>query len=219
MPQSLLSRYHRKITQMISSVCVFDIHSLRVLVSLWQYCALVYFWQILAPATIHIHLFQEFHHCQHLASLPNLIYLHSFHCKNLTLLWTGVAFIPAQTVFNIDLMSLSTSLNTSKHTRTSLHDNRRRLSMIPCHRTLCKHVVQWDRTTCKDVANCESMVGGILFTPVRYHCAGFLYVAGPVKVSVLLCVPRMISLCHLFPSQYRDPYVLRRATAHFSPAD
>ena len=32
----------------------------------------------------------------------------------------------------------------------------------------------------------------VLYTLIRYHCAGFLYAAGPLKVSVLLCVPRMI---------------------------
>ena len=57
----------------------------------------------------------------------------------------------------------------------------RRCTTIPvvwprslCHRTLSKHVAQWDRTTCKDVANSVSMVGGILFTPMRSHCIGFL---------------------------------------------
>jgi hypothetical protein len=36
------------------------------------------------------------------------------------------------------------------------------------------------------------MVGGILFTLIRYHCVGFLYAAVPLKVSALLYVSRMI---------------------------
>ena len=93
--RNLLSRRHRKITQMISMVCLLDIHSLSVPVSLWQYCTLVFFWQLVASATTHIHLFQEFHHCQHLASPPNLIHLHLFHCRNLTLFWTRGHFYPS----------------------------------------------------------------------------------------------------------------------------
>jgi len=169
MSQSLLSRRHRKITQMISRVCLLDINSLSILVSLWQYCALVFFWQLLASATTHIHLFQEFHHCQHLASLPNLIHLHLFHCRILTLLWTRGRFHPR-----------SNYLQYRRHL-TRLNTPERRCTTIPVvlpwslhHRTLSKHVAQWDRTTCKDVANSESMVGGILFTPIRYHCIGFL---------------------------------------------
>jgi hypothetical protein len=86
--------------------------------------------------TIHIRLFQEFHDCHHLAPLPNLIHLHLFHCRNLILYWTGVAFIPTQTIFNIVLMF--TIDVTSKHARTSLHDNPRRLATMLCsthHRT------------------------------------------------------------------------------------
>ena len=218
MSQSPLSRRHRKISQMISRVCLLDIHSLSVLVSLWQYCALVFFWQLLSSATTHIHLFQEFHHCQHLASLPNLIHLHLFHCRNLTLLWTRGRFHPSS-----NYLQYRPHVHYRRHL-THLNTPERRCTTIPvvlpwslCHRTLSKHAAQWDRTTFKDVANSESMVGGNLFTPIRYHCIGF-YGAGLLKVSVLLYVPKMIPLYPLNPSQYRDLYVLRRATAKFFPS-
>ena len=95
MSQSLLSWRHRKITQIISRVCLLNIHSLSVLASLWQFFALVFFWQLLASVTTHIRLFQEFHDCHHLASPPNLIHLHLVHCRNLTLHWTRGRFHPS----------------------------------------------------------------------------------------------------------------------------
>jgi len=50
---------------------------------------------IVKNMTTHICLFQEFHRCHHLAPLPNLIHLHLFHCRNLTLHWTRGRFHPS----------------------------------------------------------------------------------------------------------------------------
>jgi len=129
--------------------------SLSVLVYDWQYCALVFFWQLLTSATTRIQLFHEFHHCHHFTSLPNLIHLHLFHCRNFTIFWTRGSFHPSSN-------SLQYGLHV--HYRRHLtHQNtpERRCTKIPvflpwslCHRKLSKHVAQWDRTTCKDVAIC-----------------------------------------------------------------
>jgi len=159
-----------------SRVCLLDIHSFSVLVSLWQYCALVFCWQCLASAPTHIHLFQEFHHCQHLASLPNLIDLHFFHCRNITLLWPRGRFHSSW-----NYLQYRPHVYYRRHL-THLNTPELRCTTIPvvlpwslCLRTLSKQVAQWDLTTCWVVANSESMVGGILFTPMRYYCIGFLW--------------------------------------------
>ena len=156
MSQSLLARRHWKITQMISRVCLFDINSLSVLVPLWQYCALVFFWQLLATATTHNQLFQEFHHYQHLASPPNLIHLHLFHCRNLTLLWTRGSIHPSS-----NYLQYRPHVHYRRHI-IRLNTPECRCLTIPVvllwsvfQWTLSKHVAQWDRTTCKDVANSE----------------------------------------------------------------
>jgi len=178
----------------------------------------MFFWQLLASATTHIHLFQEFHHCQHLASLPNLIHLHLFHCSNLTLLWTRCRFHPCS-----KYLQYRPQVPYRRHL-TRLNTPERRCTTIPvvlpwplCHRTLSKHVAQSDRATCKNVANSESMVGGILFTPIRYQCIGFLSCRtlegqySPLNTQNDPPLPPR--------PQYSDLYVLRRATAYFSPAD
>jgi hypothetical protein len=162
MTQSFLTWRHRKIIQMITSVCLLDIHSLSVLVSLWQYFTLVFFWQLLPSVTTHIRLlpsvtthirllpsvtthirllpsvtthirlFQEFHDCHRLASPTNLIHLHVFRSSNLTLLLDSESLSCQLKLSSISsTCSLSTSLNTSKHVITSLHDNPRRLTIIP----------------------------------------------------------------------------------------
>jgi len=60
--------------------------------------------RIVKNVTTLIRLFQEFHDCHHLAPLPNLVHLHLFHCRNLTLHWTRGCFQPSSNYFSIVLM-------------------------------------------------------------------------------------------------------------------
>ena len=100
--RNLLSRRHRKITQMISRVCLLDIHSLSVLFDKTaHWCSSDSFW-LLRP---HISIFSKNFTTVNIL----LLFRIGFTCTYFTVgilhfFGLGVAFIPAQTIFNIDLM-------------------------------------------------------------------------------------------------------------------
>ena len=113
--------------------------------------------------------------CLVLLKLGKIIAPNMFHCRNLTHLRTRGHFHPSS-----NYLQYRPHVHYRRHL-THLNTPERRCTTIPvvlpwslCRRTLSKHVAQWDRMTCKDVANSMSMVGGILFTPIRSHCIGFL---------------------------------------------
>ena len=89
----------------------------------------MFFWQLLASANTRNHLLQKLHHCQHLASLPNLIHLHLFHCRNLALLWNRGHFHPSS-----NYVQYRPHIHYRRHL-THLNKPERRCSKIPsfCH--------------------------------------------------------------------------------------
>jgi len=189
---------------MISRVCLLDINSLSVWFSLkilligvllraFGFCAHTYpsFPRILAQSIP--------------SSLPNVIHLRLFHCRNLTHLWTRGRFHSSS-----NCLHYRPYVHYRRHL-TRLNTPERRCTTIPvvlqwslCHRRLSKHFAQWARTTCKDVANSESMVGGILCIPIRYHYRGLLCCRTLEVQYSPPYIPRMIPLYPLNPSQYRD---------------
>ena len=87
-----------------------------------------------------------------------------FHCRNLTLLRTWGHFHPR-----------SNYLQYRPHVHYRRHLTH--LNTPECRCTTIPVILPWSlchRTTCKHVANSVSMVGGILFAPIRYHCIGLL---------------------------------------------
>jgi len=138
--QSLLSRHHRKIAQMISSLCLLDIPfwSWFLFDNIAHWCSSDSFWLLRK----HIRLFQEFYHCHHLASLLNLIHLLLFHCMNLILIRTRGRFHPSSNYLqyrpHVHYRCHSTHLNTPQRRCTTIPV----LPWSVCHRTLSKHVAQ-----------------------------------------------------------------------------
>jgi len=109
--------------------------------------------------TTHIRLFQDFYNYHHLASLPNLIHLHFIYCRNLTLHWTRGRFHPSSNYLQYrPHVHFLTSPNTSKHARTSFHDNPRRLAIIPLPPNAFETRSTVMPNDIKDVANSVSIV-------------------------------------------------------------
>ena len=143
MSQYLLSQLLRKITEMISNELLLDTHSFPILDSPRKYCALV----VLMTAFViceHTYLYlQEFHHCQHISSLPILINLHLFHCREITLFWNRGRFHPSSNYLqyrpHVHLRLYLKRQNTpqSRCTKSAL--------LLPSsfrHGTLSRHVAQ-----------------------------------------------------------------------------
>ena len=185
---------------MISSLCLLDIHSLSVLVSLWQYFTLVFFWQLLASVTTHICLFQEFHDCHHLASLPHLIHLHLFHCRNLTLHWTRSRFYPSS-----NYLQYRPRVHYRRHLiHLNTPERRCRPSPSSCHYPFAaKRLLNTSRSEPKDVKRRRKQCVDIWRNFVHSYTITlhrFVMPQDPWR-SVFLCVLRPTqSNCAFFPS-------------------
>ena len=142
-----------------------------------------------------------------------------FHCRNLTLLRAGGHFHPSSNYLqyrpHVHYRRHLTHLNTPECRCTIIpivcHDPFATERFLNTSRIDTERLVKTSQTVCRWWKEFCSL----LYDITAYDS----YSAGLLKVSILLCVPRMTPLYSLNPSQYRELYVLRRATAHFSPAD
>jgi hypothetical protein len=168
--------------------------------SLTFFFALAFFWQLLSSVTTHIRLFQEFHDCHHLASLPNLIHLHLVHCRNLTLYWTLGRFHP-----NSNYLQYRPHVYYRRHF-SHLNTPERRCTKSPssCHYPFAaEHLLKTSRIEPNDVKRRRTQCVDIWRNNVHSYTIPlhkFVMLQDPWR-SVFLCALSLTqSNCAFFPT-------------------
>ena len=139
--------------------------------------------------TTNIRLFQEFHNWNLLASLLNLINLHLFHCRNLTLHWTRSRFHSSSNYLqyrpHVHYRRHLNHLNTSERRCTT---NPVVLPLFLCHRTPSKHVAQWvERSEKTSQKMCRCLEE---FCSLLYDTTAYVTLQG-IWRSIFLCILRL----------------------------